>query len=80
MGKNWGTIDEWLTLIFGGGLILGVVFLFLIFSPLISIAAINTIMEQANVNVYIPHNFWTYISIYGLMFVLKSKVEVKVKK
>lgn len=36
--------------------------------PLIAIASLNTILEQANTSVYIPHNFWTYISAYGLMF------------
>lgn len=36
--------------------------------PLIAIASLNTILEQASTGVYIPHNFWTYISAYGLMF------------
>lgn len=41
--------------------------------PLIAIASLNTILEQANTSVYIPHNFWTYISMYGLGFVFISR-------
>lgn len=41
-------------------------------SPLIAIASLNTILEQANVAMYIPHNLWTYLSVYGLIVVFKG--------
>lgn len=41
-------------------------------SPLIAIASLNTILEQANVAVSIPHNLWTYLSVYGLLVVFKG--------
>lgn len=41
-------------------------------SPLIAIASLNTILEQANVAIYIPHNLWTYLSVYGLVVVFKG--------
>lgn len=41
-------------------------------SPLIAIASLNTILEQANVAMYIPHNLWTYLSVHGLLVVFKG--------
>lgn len=46
--------------------------LLILLSPLIAIASLNTILEQANVAMYIPHNLWTYLSVYGLLVVFKG--------
>lgn len=44
----------------------------LVIAPLIAIASLNTISEQALFGWHIPHTLWTYLSIYGLMLVFKG--------
>jgi hypothetical protein len=44
----------------------------LIIAPLITIASLNTISEQSSLGWHIPHEFWTYLSVYGLMIVFKG--------
>ena len=48
------------------------ILIIIIIAPLITVASINTILEQASVDAYIPHNFWTYISVYGILIVFKA--------
>ena len=44
----------------------------ILLGPLILIASANTISEQASLGWYIPHNVWTYLSCYGIMFCVRS--------
>ena len=48
-----------------GGFILLVVFLIIV-APLVSLWGLNTISEQAGFGWYVPHNVWTYLSVYAL--------------
>lgn len=53
--------------------VLGILIAILILlAPLILLASLNTISEQGNLGWYIPHNFWTYLSSYGLMLTLRG--------
>lgn len=54
------------------GLFVCLVFLLLLLSPLVSLWALNTISEQAHFGWYIPHNFWTYLSVYALAAVFRG--------
>ena len=53
---------------------LGLAFAILLLGPLIVLASINTLAEQATVDLYIPHNIWTYLSVYGILIVMNAKV------
>lgn len=55
-----------------GLLIVGLLLLSFLLAPLISIAALNTISEQSNFGWYIPHNFWTYLSVWGLAITFRG--------
>lgn len=50
----------------------GVLLVITMIAPLIALASINTLAEQASVDFYIPHNFWTYLSVYGLVIVING--------
>ena len=54
------------------GFIVGFIIFVIILSPLIAISSLNEISEQARFGWNIPHNFWTYLSVYGLVLVFKS--------
>lgn len=48
--------------------------------PALLLWAVNTVSEQSGSNFYIPHNFWTYLSIIVLwMFVSPSNITKKDK-
>jgi hypothetical protein len=48
------------------------VVLVILLAPLLAIWGVNTISEQASMGWYIPHNVWTYLSIYALSAVFKG--------
>ncbi|MNQ14492.1 hypothetical protein D3C85_274450 [compost metagenome] len=54
------------------GLFMVVVVFGFILSPMLSLWSLNTISEQAGMGWYVPHNFWTYLSVYGLAVVFKG--------
>jgi len=58
--------------LFTGTTVVALLFILLLIAPLIFLASLNTIFEQANVDIYIPHNIWTYLSSYGIMIVLRG--------
>lgn len=53
-------------------IVLAALVIVLVIAPLIGIWSLNTISEQSQFGWYIPHNPWTYLSIYGLMLVFKG--------
>lgn len=55
------------------------VFLLLCIAPLVTLASLNTIFEQASIQAYIPHNGWTYLSVWGLMLVFGGSSSMKSK-
>jgi len=56
-----------------------IVFVAILLGPLILLASINTLLEEAGNSTYIPHNIWTYLSCYGIMFVMKTTFKTKTK-
>ncbi len=53
---------------------------FILLVPLIGLASLNTLAEQANLGWYIPHNGWTYLSVYGILAITHSNSTVGVKQ
>ena len=53
-------------------LVLFVILVFIL-APFFTLFAINTISEEASFGWKIPHNIWTYISIWILQIVWTSK-------
>lgn len=58
----------------------GLVILLMCIAPLIALASLNTIFEQASIQAYIPHNVWTYLSVWGLALVFGGSASVKRNK
>ena len=52
--------------------VLVMVIIVLILGPLLALWAMNTISDQSDMGWYIPHNVWTYLSIYALSAVFKG--------
>lgn len=48
-------------------LVIALIIFAILLGPLVGLASINTLAEQAGVAFYIPHNGWTYLSMWGLM-------------
>lgn len=61
-------MNRWLAGFGGLGILALFVFAFVV-GPMIALWAINTLAEQSGTKFYIPHGFWTYLSVYGLMAV-----------
>lgn len=57
---------------FSTGVLIAIVVLILCISPLLTLWALNTISEQSGFGWYIPHNVWTYLSVWGLVFVFNG--------
>jgi len=53
-------------------LIIALVIVGLLLSPLLGLWALNTISEEAKLGWYIPHTFWTYVSVWVLMILLRG--------
>jgi hypothetical protein len=53
-------------------IVLAALVIVLVIAPLIGIWSLNTISEQSQFGWHIPHNLWTYLSIYGLMLAFKG--------
>ena len=51
----------------------GVIIAILLLGPLILLASINTLAEYSTTDFYIPHNIWTYLSVYGILIVMNAK-------
>ena len=53
-------------------LIIALVIVGLLLSPLLGLWALNTISEEAKFGWHIPHTFWTYISVWVLMILVRG--------
>ncbi len=62
-----------------GGVVFAGIFLalLLMLGPALLIWAVNTFAEQAGSSFQIPFNFWTWLSGFVLLFLLKPGVSVK---
>lgn len=59
--------------LFAGSVVFVIVFvLFFLLAPAIALASINTLAEEAGTDLYIPHTIYSYLSIWGLMFVFRG--------
>lgn len=57
--------------------ILAIILLAICIAPLITLWSINTLAEAALLKFYIPHTFWTYLAVIGLLMIVKPDVNVK---
>lgn len=53
--------------IFGMAAGVAIIIALLLIAPLLCIWALNTISEQSGMGWNVPHNFWTYLSIFILV-------------
>lgn len=58
--------------ILSGFSLVGLVVVMLLLSPALSLWALNTISEQGGMGWYVPHNVWTYLSVYALAAVFRG--------
>lgn len=54
-----------------------VIVILMCIAPLLTLASLNTIFEQAGIQAYIPHNGWTYLSVWGLALVFGGSSAVR---
>ena len=67
-------ITEKATTILGVLTGMGLIVAILLLGPLILLASVNTLAEYSTADFYIPHNIWTYLSVYGILIVMNAKV------
>lgn len=58
--------------ILGGSAAVIIVAAIILIAPMVMYWSLNTIFEQSNIQAYIPHNVWTYISGFGIMLALRG--------
>lgn len=62
-----------LNAVVGGFIVAALLILLVCIAPLVALASLNTIFEQASIQAYIPHNVWTYLSVWGLALVFGGR-------
>jgi len=62
-------ISDTLGVLTGVGLFIAI----LLIGPLVALASINTLAAHSTADFYIPHNIWTYLSVYGILLVVNAK-------
>jgi hypothetical protein len=53
-------------------LLVGLIVVAFVLGPLLTLWALNTLSEEAKFGWYIPHSFWTYVSVWALMIAWRT--------
>ena len=65
-------MKDFITVLFGGGAITGLIVLLFLIGPILMLWAVNSLAEAGGASFYIEHNIWNYFVAFVLLCLVRG--------